>query len=50
MGTHSTIKFYNEYDIPLICIYQQWDGYISGVGYDLANFLKDKKNNKWNNR
>jgi hypothetical protein len=23
-------------------IYQQFDGYIGGVGHDLANFLKDK--------
>ena len=44
MGTRSTVKFYNEFSQkPMVCIYQQFDGYISGVGYDLANWLKDKK-------
>ena len=44
MGTRSTIKFYDvdEKDEPILCVYQQYDGYISGVGYDLANFLKSK--------
>lgn len=45
MGTRSTVKFYSEYEpnaAPLVCIYQQFDGYISGVGHELANFLKDK--------
>lgn len=46
MGTRSTIKFYSEFkqddDKPLVCIYQQYDGYISGVGHELAEFLKDK--------
>ena len=48
MGTRSTIKFYrNKHnEKPNVCvasIYQQYDGYISGVGHELANFLKDKK-------
>jgi hypothetical protein len=44
MGTGSTVKFYDEVeDQPILSVYQQYDGYISGVGHDLANFLKDKK-------
>lgn len=53
MGTRSTIKFItkrkneklpHEYDYtPLVSVYQQWDGYVEGVGYDLANYLKSKK-------
>lgn len=42
MGTRSTIKFYEGND-PLLSIYTQYDGYISGVGHDLANFLKNIK-------
>ncbi len=42
MGTRSTIKFYEGND-PLLSVYTQYDGYISGVGRDLANFLKDIK-------
>jgi len=44
MGTRSTIKFYsNSEKEPVLCVYQQYDGYIDGVGHDLANFLKNKK-------
>lgn len=44
MGTRSTVKFYDEHsNEPLMSVYQQYDGYIRGVGYDLAKFLKDKK-------
>jgi hypothetical protein len=45
MGTRSTVKFISEFDQdqPLASIYEQWDGYITGVGHDLADFLKDKK-------
>lgn len=45
MGTRSTVKFYDEFkkEEPILSVYQQFDGYIDGVGYDLANFLKDKK-------
>ena len=45
MGTRSTIKFYSEHgeDKPVLCVYQQYDGYITGVGHELAKFLKDKK-------
>lgn len=46
MGTRSTIKFIRKRKnelTPLVSIYQQYDGYIEGVGYDLANYLKSKK-------
>ena len=44
MGTRSTVKFYNEFNDELILsVYQQFDGYIDGVGHDLANFLADKE-------
>ena len=47
MGTRSTIKFLRKKEgdklVPLVNIYQQYDGYISGVGYELANFLLSKK-------
>jgi len=45
MGTRSTTKFIEkrgEKLIPLVNIYQQWDGYIEGKGYDLVDFLKSK--------
>jgi hypothetical protein len=43
MGTRSTVKFYSEYSKkPVLSVYQQFDGYISGVGFNLANFLKEK--------
>lgn len=46
MGTKSTIKFYeleNGKKNLLASIYQQFDGYIEGVGYELAEFLIQKK-------
>lgn len=44
MGTRSTIKFFNEFsDEPILSVYQQYDGYIDGVGHELANFLNSKK-------
>ena len=44
MGTTSTVRFYSEFsNKPIVNIYQQFDGYIFGVGYELANLLKDKK-------
>jgi len=45
MGTRSTITFtarYEDGDVSLVKIYQQYDGYIKGVGYELAEWLKDK--------
>lgn len=45
MGTRSTVKFYAEHnqETPVLSVYQQFDGYISGVGHDLAKFLNTKK-------
>jgi len=45
MGTRSTVKFFNEYNTerPILSVYQQYDGYIEGVGHSLAEWLKDKK-------
>lgn len=46
MGTRSTTKFIEKRGntlIPLVNIYQQWDGYVSGKGHDLARFLLSKK-------
>ena len=45
MGTRSTVKFYSEYNQkePVLSVYEQYDGYIDGVGHKLANFLLSKK-------
>lgn len=45
MGTRSTIKFFDdeEQTIPLCNIYQQFDGYLEGVGIELAEWLSKKK-------
>lgn len=44
MGTRSTVKFFSEWnDKPVMAVYQQYDGYIDGVGHELASFLLDKK-------
>ena len=45
MGTRSKTSFikkigYNR--VHLVSIYQQYDGYIEGVGYDIANYILDK--------
>lgn len=44
MGTRSTVKFYSEYNQknPILSVYQQFDGYLEGVGLSLAEFLKGK--------
>ena len=44
MGIRSTVKFYEEgnNEEPVLSVYNQFDGYIDGVGHDLANFLKAK--------
>jgi hypothetical protein len=42
MGTRSTVKFY-ENGGCVASVYQQYDGYIRGVGLDLAKFLSRKK-------
>lgn len=47
MGTRSTVKFYNNGDTaletPILSVYQQYDGYYSGVGEELADWLKSMK-------
>lgn len=45
MGTRSIIKFVEKWqdaENELVTIYQQYDGYINGVGYKLAEWLKEK--------
>ena len=45
MGTRSTMKFIRKENnklIPLVNIYRQYDGYIDGVGHELAKWLLDK--------
>jgi hypothetical protein len=39
MGTRHLTYVYDETDTILLCMYGQWDGYISGHGTNLANFL-----------
>lgn len=46
MGTRSTMKFIrkgNNKLTPLVSIYRQYDGYIDGVGHELAKYLLSKK-------
>jgi predicted ThiF/HesA family dinucleotide-utilizing enzyme len=40
MGTRSITYVYDE-DEKLVCMYRQFDGYPSGHGAELGNFLKD---------
>lgn len=44
MGTRSTVRFYSEFETekPILVVYQQFDGYIDGVGKVLAAWLKGK--------
>lgn len=45
MGTRSTITFCEKIDdkiIPYVNIYQQYDGYLEGVGKELCEWLEDK--------
>lgn len=39
MGTRSLTFVYNENKQPLVCMYRQFDGYPSGHGKELAEFL-----------
>lgn len=44
MGTSATIRFKYEGDNSiLVNVYHHYDGYIEGVGHDLAEFLLSKK-------
>lgn len=40
MGTRATVKFIGKDDKPLVCIYHQFDGYLTGVGVELGEFLE----------
>jgi hypothetical protein len=42
MGTRSLTYVYDG-DEPVVCMYGQFDGYPSGLGADLADFLHDGK-------
>jgi hypothetical protein len=42
MGTRSTIKFYDN-GTYLCTIYTEIDGYLSGVGQQIKDFIKSKK-------
>lgn len=39
MGTRHLTFVYGESDTVMLCMYGQWDGYPSGHGADLAQFL-----------
>lgn len=43
MGTRSTVKFYDEQNELILSVYHQFDGYLDGVGHELAEFLNSKK-------
>ena len=46
MGTRSTMKFIRKENnklTSLVSIYRQYDGYIDGVGHELAKYLLSKK-------
>lgn len=42
MGTRSLTFVHDERDgaAPIVCVYQQYDGYFDGVGEDILSFLK----------
>jgi hypothetical protein len=42
MGTRAVVKVFNEDGNHLVSLYFQFDGYLSGVGEDLATFLSNK--------
>lgn len=39
MGTRSTVKFYEDGN-PILSLYQQYDGYVGGVGQQIAELFK----------
>ncbi len=44
MGTRSLTYLYEtEETNPFLCIYNQWDGYITGLGKDLSVFINSKE-------
>lgn len=42
MSTRASIRFF-EGDREYIKLYHHWDGYIEGLGYDIANWLLKKR-------
>lgn len=40
MGTRSLTFVHDEDDKPVVCIYQQYDGYFDGVGDNILSFLR----------
>ena len=40
MGTRSLTYVYDG-QTPIMCMYRQYDGYLSGHGQELANFLNE---------
>lgn len=43
MGTHSTVKFYDKRNKNILSIYNQFDGYVSGEGMAIVEFLEDEE-------
>ena len=43
MGTRSLTKVFNEEGKEILCLYRQFDGYPTGHGADLKEFLKGMK-------
>ena len=43
MGTSSLTFFHNQEKKVVVCMYGQYDGYMSGHGLDLAEFINSKK-------
>lgn len=46
MGTRSKTSFIKKMGnkrVHMVSIYQQYDGYIEGLGYEIANYILDKK-------
>ena len=39
MGTRSLTYVYDDHKTPVVCMYRQFDGYPSGHGAELAEFL-----------
>lgn len=42
MGTRSIVNIYGDDDRPLVTLYRQFDGYPTGMGQDLHDFLKSR--------
>jgi hypothetical protein len=43
MGTRSLTFVHDETGDPIVCVYQQYDGYFDGVGDDILSFLKGSR-------